>query len=502
MLDNKNNSNEGKHTMVKRTVDKPASQDTSTLTNPNAIAVNGGGAKQQNTARKIGLILTREYKNRLRQTSYKVSTIILALSVFIGICVPTVIAYFTSHSGHTQTHITLVNNAGPIAGLDDMTLNQYFTKALNGSTSNQSSAGTASTTTSQPASQYTIKTSIGENINTLKDQVKNGKLDILLVVERDTTKDLHFTYYTSSSTGDDTNSPRIQSVANQLSILDKSSRLGLSAAQTQSLFTPPAFSVVSTQTAGKNDLGTQLSSYFLGLAGVILIFMAITLYGSSVATGVAEEKGTRIMEILINAATPFQLMAGKILGIGAAGLVQLVIIVATGIVGFLLQHPLGTLLGVDTVNVTITLNATTSLMFVLLLVYFILGFLLYASLFAAVGALVQRTDEVQSASAPITTLVMIGYLVSIGGGSAGIANPNGAPTWFRIMSLIPFFTPTMMLMRAGSGAISAWEIGLSIVLLILAILACTWIAARIYRYGVLMYGQKPKLGQLIKIVRQ
>jgi ABC-2 type transport system permease protein len=70
------------------------------------------------------------------------------------------------------------------------------------------------------------------------------------------------------------------------------------------------------------------------------------------------------------------------------------------------------------------------------------------------------------------------------------------------MSLIPFFTPTMMLMRAGSGAISAWEIGLSIVLLILAILACTWIAARIYRYGVLMYGQKPKLGQLIKIVRQ
>jgi ABC-2 type transport system permease protein len=487
--------------MAKRTIDKPASQDKTMTTNPSAIAVNAGGAKQQNTARKIGLILVREYKHRLRQTSYKASTIILALIVFIGVCVPTVIAFFTSHAGQTQTHITLVNNAGPIARLDGTALNQYFTKALNGSISNQSTT-TGSATTSQPASQYVLNTAFVENINILKTQVKNGKLDILLVVERDAANDLRFTYYTASSTGDVTNSPRIQSTVNQLSILDKSSRLGLNAAQTQNLFTPPVFSVVSTQTAGKNDLGTQLSSYFLGLGGVILIFMSITLYGNSVATGVAEEKGTRIMEILINAATPFQLMAGKILGIGAAGLVQLIIIVATGIVSFLLQHPLGAMLGVDTLNLTFTLNGTTSLMFVLLLVYFILGFLLYASLFAAVGALVQRTDEVQSASAPITILFTVGYMASIGGGVGGLLSNSGVAPWYRIMSLIPFFTPTMMLMRAGSGAISAWEIGLSIVLLILAILACTWIAARIYRFGILMYGQKPKLGQLIKIVRQ
>ena len=131
----------------------------------------------------------------------------------------------------------------------------------------------------------------------------------------------------------------------------------------------------------------------------------------------------------------------------------------------------------------------------LLLVYFILGFLLYASLFAAAGALVKRQEEVQNAIQIPMWLFMIGYLVSF----VGLANPKAM--WVTVVSFIPFWTPTTMLMRIAMGSVTWWGVALSIVLMIGAIVICTVIAARIYRYGVLMYGQKPGMRQLIKLAR-
>jgi ABC-2 type transport system permease protein len=212
--------------------------------------------------------------------------------------------------------------------------------------------------------------------------------------------------------------------------------------------------------------------------------------------GVAEEKGNRVMEILVNAATPFQLLAGKIVGIGAAGLTQMVCIVAVGIGALSIQNPLqeaifgthGGGLNLDITGVSITL-------LLLLLVYFILGFLLYATLFAAMGALVKRQDEVQSAVQIPMLVLMIGYFISF----FGIYSPDA--TWMRIVSYVPFWTPTTMLARAGAGSVAWWEIVLTIGLMLVAILVCSLISARIYRAGVLMYGQKPGLRQLAKLVR-
>lgn len=240
--------------------------------------------------------------------------------------------------------------------------------------------------------------------------------------------------------------------------------------------------------------------YLVGIVGMVLIFISVMMYGMGVATGVAEEKGTRIMEILINAATPFQLMVGKILGIGAAGLTQIAALVVVELGALALQSPLQTALGITGTGLSLNLSGAPVTILILLPVYFILGFLMYATLFAALGALVQRQDEVQNGVAPINLLFMIGYFVSFIGGSSALSGSSSEPTWFKVMSFIPFWTPTIMLMRVGIGNVSWWEIGLSILILIAAFIVCTWIAARIYRFGVLMYGQKPKLGQLIKIV--
>ncbi len=285
-------------------------------------------------------------------------------------------------------------------------------------------------------------------------------------------------------------------MAQQLNFLDAAHRLGLTAAQTNSLFAQPDFSVVNTGQSQNRPVSEIVTGYILAYAGNILIYMAITLYGMGVATGVAEEKGSRIMEILVNAATPFQLMVGKIVGIGAAGLTQMAGIVIIGIGALLLQNPIQTaLFGTSSGLLNVNITSVSISFLLLLLLYFLLGFLLYATLYAALGALVKRQDEVQNAVAPLTFLLVFGYIVSF----FGVYTPDA--TWIKVVSYIPFWTPTTMLVRIGVSQVAGWEIAMTIGLMLLAIAICAWIAARIYRFGVLMYGQRPGLGQLARLVR-
>lgn len=259
---------------------------------------------------------------------------------------------------------------------------------------------------------------------------------------------------------------------------------------TSSAATAPA------EMAAANTTSEQIASYILVYVGIILISMAVFLYGNIVAQGVAEEKGGRIMEILVNAATPFELMTGKILGIGAAGLTQMASLVAVAIGALFLQAPLSIVLfGSAAGSLSLGIAGVSITPLLLLLLYFLLGFLLYATMFAAAGALVRRQDEAQSAATPITMLFMVGYLVSYA--AIFIADAS----WVKVMSYIPFWTPVLMLVRVEMGTVAWWEIVISVILMVAFIVICALLAARIYRYGVLMYGQKPGLRQLLKTLR-
>ncbi|GER90121.1 hypothetical protein KDW_42830 [Dictyobacter vulcani] len=458
----------------------------------NAEAVRSSGDTRSNTIRNIGLILRREYKNRVFQRSYIITTILFVVFALLGSCVPTVIQFFAARS-NSQSHVTLVNNAGTVAGLNDEALTTYFSQRLNGN-SNQSTASGQSNT----KSHFVLNTSTVDQVKPLQKNITDGKLEVLLVLDRAAGNDVHFTYYTAAASLADTDLTQIQTVAGQLSVLDKSSHLGLTAAQTQHLLTPPDFKVVYTQPGKGGDSALTLAGgYFLGVIGTVLIFMSVYLYGMWVASGVADEKGSRVMEILVNAATPFQLLWGKIIGIGAAGLTQMLCLIVTGLVGLWLQKPLSMALNTNSSGFDFSYINTSTNLLILLLIYFILGFLLYSTLFAALGALVKRQDEVQNAVGPLTAVCMVGYMASFIGGSLG-----AGATWFKVMSFVPFWTPMMMLMRVATGSVSGLEIGVSIVILIVSILICSWISSRIYRMGILMYGQKPGLGQLVKILRQ
>ncbi len=471
--------------MAKNTVATSEKQTTEQETN--AVAVSLARSGNQNNLRNIGLIIEREFKNRVTQRSFKISTAIILILIIIGSFVPTIVAYISSVS-NSQTKVVVVNNAGTIAGMNNVALQQYINATLNGATPGQS-------TSAKPA--YSINMVTTNAISNLQKQVKDGSTGVLLVLDRPPGQDVQFTYYTNANPVGDTNVTKVQGVASQLSILDRASRLGLTPDQTSKLFAQPPFSVINVgQSQNNRSTSDIVAGYILAYAGIILIFMSVYLYGVTVANGVAEEKGSRIMEILVNAATPFQLMTGKIIGIGAAGLAQMAAFVIVGISALLIQNPIKAALSSNNssaLNLNITGSSITLLL--LLLVYFILGFLLYATLFAAMGALVKRQDEVQNAIQPLTWLFMIGYFVSF----FGIYNPDA--TWVKVVSYIPFWTPTTMLMRIGVGSATWWEIVLTIVIMIVSIFVCAIFAARIYRYGVLMYGQKPSMRQLFKIAR-
>jgi len=232
----------------------------------------------------------------------------------------------------------------------------------------------------------------------------------------------------------------------------------------------------------------------LATAGVILIFISVEIYGAIVAAGVAEEKSSRMMEILVNAATPFQLLAGKIVGIGAACLTQMGGVVVVGITGLLLQTPLqAALFGAHAGGFSQYLTGVSIPFYFLFLIYFLLAFFLYATLFAGLGTMVKRQEEVQNATILPLMLMAIGYLLFF----LTVATPDTTLT--KVLSYIPFWTPILMLMRLAVGTVAWWEIVVTVGLMLLTILACTWFAARLYRYGVLMYGQKPGLGRVMKL---
>jgi len=288
-----------------------------------------------------------------------------------------------------------------------------------------------------------------------------------------------------------------KALAQLLTFLDTAHRLGLTSAQTQRLVAPPDLTVTRTQQS-QNTLpqSESTASYVLATAGVILIFISISIYGAIVAAGVAEEKSSRTMELLVNAATPFQLLAGKIVGIGAACLTQMGGVVVVGIAALLLQTPVqAALFGAHAGGFSQYLTGVSIPFYLLFLLYVLLAFFLYATLFAGLASMVKRQEEVQSATILPVLLMVIGYLLFF----LTVATPDATVT--KVLSYIPFWTPILMLMRLAVGTVAWWEIVVTVALMLLTILACTWFAARLYRYGVLMYGQRPGLGQLLKLVR-
>lgn len=210
----------------------------------------------------------------------------------------------------------------------------------------------------------------------------------------------------------------------------------------------------------------------IGLITVFLLFFGIQTYGAFVAQGVVEEKASRVVEILLSTVRPWQLMLGKVLGLGMVGLVQILILAVAGLA-----------MAQGTGVLTLAGVATGAIAWGIL--WYVLGFFLYATVYAAAGSLVSRQEDAASVITPVSMVLMIGFVL---GFNVLLQNPTGSTV--RTLSLIPLFSPILMPGRIALGAAVGWEIALTLVLTLLTASALTWLGSRVYRNAVLHTGSR------------
>lgn len=305
-----------------------------------------------------------------------------------------------------------------------------------------------------------------------RQQVADGTLDALIVggaagplrvvVEKDLDGDLE---------------DSLTVLAGQLALNQEITDLGGDPAEVQSSVASASVDVEPLE----EPYPYQPEQLVLGIIAGILIYMSLLLNGQLVAQGVVEEKSSRVVELLLSTIRPWQLMAGKVLGIGFVGLVQMVVVGGGGLIAAL---------ALDVLSISTSAAVGTV---VWLIVWYLLGFVMYSLVFAALGALVSRQEDVGGVITPALMFVIVGYVIGI---SVLPSEPDN--TLAEVLSVIPVFAPTLMPMRLAMGGVPMWEAVVSVGLVVVLIPLLVWLAGRIYANAVMRSGAKVKLRDAMK----
>lgn len=424
--------------------------------------------------KRIRLVASREIKTRVAMRSYYLSLIFQVVIVALLALSPIAIAKFTGgDDGPSIENVVVVDRAD----VDAATSLTPSLNALSGS--------------SNKAFEFTSV----DTEEAARDQVDNGDADFAILVDK-TGQDLTFTILSESGDVQNSSAQMLIAATNALAIQYQVDQSGMTPQEVQQVFAAPNLQVTQADPDAEtsDDDISKIINYVIAYAGTVLIFIFIVLYGQWISQGVVEEKASRIMEIMINAATPRDLLAGKVIGIMATAFMQIIPIALT--VGLIasFQTQIGKLFGVDKdqlFDVDLGVIAWSSMGWFVL--YFLLGFLLFGALYAGVGSLVSRQEEVSTAVAPMTTVMMIGYFAAL----LSMSDPDGLVA--RIAFLFPGTSVFVAMLRLVNGNPEPWEIAVSIIGLLITIVLALMLAARLYRVGVLMYGQAPKFSQFFKL---
>jgi len=253
--------------------------------------------------------------------------------------------------------------------------------------------------------------------------------------------------------------------------------------------------IVDGKVTGESGESTFFLAYFIWF----LLYMAILLYGVQVLGAVVEEKASRIVEVLVSSLRPFDLLAGKVIGVGAVGLLQLAIWLGAGKLLLDRRSDVARLFGQSPEAAqaigNLALPEVPLATVALFLTYFLLGYFLYAAMFAAVAAMVNTEAEARQAQTPVVMLLVIPTVMMIG----ILNNPDGSMA--LTLSMVPFTSPIAMPVRWAAAPVPLTEVAGSIAILFATVTVITWVAGRIYRVGILAYGKKPGLKELARWVR-
>ncbi|MCX2739669.1 ABC transporter permease [Pontibacter anaerobius] len=444
---------------------------------------------------KIWLIIQREYLTRVRKKSFIIMTLLTPLLLATFMILP---GLLISMSGETET-VMVLDESGLFEGkLEDKKDLKFIPLA---GTLDQ--AKTIYQETDNTALLYIPEMSISEPKGFTVYGKKNISIQTQVRLENALEKEIENQRYIASGIDRET----LDEIKANVSL-----------------------TAVNLSDQGEKDNNAVITSV-AGVAGAVIIYFFIFLYGVQIMRGVIEEKTSRIVEVMISSVKPFQLMMGKIIGIAAVGLTQFLLWI---ILSFIAVTAVSAAFGVDAApspaaqyaagqvaaqgedmeNADISAmenpegknefastfndikssfaNLPVALIFGCFLFYFLGGYLLYGSLFGAIGAAVDNETDTQQFMMPITIPLVIAFIMSY---SIVLKNPDGPVAFW--MSMIPLTSPIVMMVRVPFG-VPAWELLLSMGILVAGFIFTTWIASRIYRVGILMYGKKVNYKELSK----
>ena len=310
----------------------------------------------------------------------------------------------------------------------------------------------------------------------LDQQIVSKRLDGYLVITPAVEEGARPTFdFTPRSTADIATSQAIEEALRKVLMREYLETSGVSASKAEVVMSAVTLNVIEKN--GKH--GNSQTSFYVAYVLFFLMYMVVLLYGMNVARSIIEEKTSRVFEVLLATITPDELLAGKILGVGAVGLTQVGIwMIAAGA----LTVSAGAMSGVS-------LSAAQIIFF---LVYFALGYILYSSVAAALGAMTNSEQELQQLNMFLMVPLFFSMLMLV----PVVTNPNSMLS--RIVSQIPFCAPLLMELRISISMPQPWEIALSIALILVTTYAVLWISSRIYRVGILMYGKKPNIPEILR----
>ena len=404
-------------------------------------------------------VLRYEYAGYLKNKVFIIVTVLFSVLILGGLSLPSIMGLFsgldTGTSGEEKTRKVLVYDQSGF----------YDSRIFDGLPS---------------LYQFTAVPSLTEE--EARAQIQSDEIYAAVIIDQPQ----HYTLYVDQLSMDAASENYIGNLVFQA--IDTEYKLqkmqdgGLSAEQAEAVLTPVESNTVETSET------SFLSGYMLSTFMTLILYMTILMYGQLVATSVAGEKSSRAMEMLITSAKTNNLLFGKVLGACMAGFTQLAIFFVVAVAGFLLNR--SALSGYEELfSILASSGGQVGYMFL----FYFLGFFMYAFLFGALGSLASRTEDINTTSMPITLLFVVGFLVSM---------PTTSESVMQIASFIPFFTPMAMFSRICMGYTTLPEIWISVVLTTAVIFLICLLSAKIYRLGVLMYGKPPKLGELVKMLRE
>lgn len=325
----------------------------------------------------------------------------------------------------------------------------------------------------------------------LPKDVADG-LDGILVVDESAVATGKVNYY-GANVGSMEDMQALRQTLTPVMITERLQRAGVDPAVALGATSPVA---LATQKVSQGKLTGESggATFALAYAMGFILYIALLLYGTQVMTSIIEEKSNRIVEVLVSSLTPFQMMLGKVVGVGMVSLTQLGIWGTAGVLLTKYQGAVLSFFGVTPTNGGFQLPALPIALVVVFLVFFGLGFLLYSSAYAAVGSMCSTVQDTQQAQMPIMMFVIVGFFSTF----ALLKDPTG--TFAKVAGFIPPLAPFVIPVRYSLSPLPISELLVSMVLTILGMLAVVWVAARIYRIGILMYGKRASFRDVVRWV--